>query len=120
MEASQPARAGAARLEGFIAHQVKACMLWCAAQTNSTQHPHEAVGVREACLECFRGAGHVEHREGIVQWRVLKAEHFPVGLRKEQQQLAHEAQEGRAARAEAVQARLAWRALCESPLRAPL
>ena len=73
---------------------------------NSTQHPHEAVGVREACLECFR-AGHVEHREGIVQWRVLKAEHFPVGLRKEQQQLAHEAQEGRAARAEAVQH--AWR-----------
>ncbi len=38
-----------------------------------------------------------------MQRRVLEAEYFPVGLREEQQQLAHEAQEGRAAHAEALQ-----------------
>ena len=55
-----------------------------------------------ARLEGF-GAGDVEDCQGVMQGRVLEAEHLPVGLREEQQQLAHEAQEGRAAHAEALQ-----------------
>ena len=58
--------------------------------------------VNRAHLEGF-GAGYEVHCQGVMQWGVLKAEHLPVGLREEEQQLAHEAQKGRAAHAEAPQ-----------------
>lgn len=53
-------------------------------------------------LEGLR-AGDIEDRQRVMQRRVLKAEHVPVRLREEQQQLVHELQEGRGARCQALQ-----------------